>query len=101
MNGHFLCGISMTNFVTSAGDICEPYETMGIITAHKSNEGNFDYQDAMSLLVDYAKKNGADGVIHVSFNERSAVGTKKVCFQDQSVTVFEVRVWGTMIKLKS
>lgn len=91
----------MNNFITSAGNICEPFESLGIITAFKSTEGNFDYQDALALLIDHAKKNGADGVIHVSFNERSAVGTKKVCFQNQSVTIFEVRVWGTMIKLKS
>jgi uncharacterized protein YbjQ (UPF0145 family) len=91
----------MANFITSAGDICEPYVCMDLITAHKSNEGDFDYQGALTLLVDHAKKNGADGVIHVSFNERSAVGTKKVCFQDQNITIFEVRVWGTMIKLKN
>ncbi|MFM8575993.1 MAG: hypothetical protein ACKOBF_09015 [Limnohabitans sp.] len=91
----------MANFITSAGDICEPYECMDLITAYKSGEGNFDYQGALAFLVDHAKKSGADGVIHVNFNERSAVGTKKVCFQDQTVTIFEVRVWGTMIKLKN
>lgn len=91
----------MSEFITSAGDICEPYECLDLITASENSEGNFDYQGALAILVNYAKKNGADGVIHVNFNERSAVGTKKVCFQDQSVTIFEVRVWGTMIKLKN
>jgi hypothetical protein len=91
----------MAKFITSAGDICEPYESLDLITAHKGGEGSFDYQAALALLVEHAKKNGADGIIHVSFNERSAVGTKKVCFQDQSVTIFEVRAWGTMIKLKN
>ena len=91
----------MAKFITSAGDICEPYETLDLITAHKGGEGSFDYQAALALLVEHAKKNGADGIIHVSFNERSAVGTKKVCFQDQSVTIFEVRAWGTMIKIKN
>lgn len=90
----------MANFVTSAGDICEPYECMAVITANTNNETGFDYQSALALLTDYAKKNGADGVIHVNFNERSAVGTKRVCFQDQNVQIFEVRVWGTMIKFK-
>jgi len=91
----------MANFITSAGDICETYECMDVITAFKSGEGNFDYPGALAFLVDQAKKNGADGLIHVNFNERSSVGTKKVCFQDQSVTIFEVRVWGTMIKVKN
>jgi len=91
----------MAKFITSAGDICEPYESLELITAQKGGEGEFDYQGAMALLVEHAKKNGADGIIHVNFNERSAVGTKKVCFQDQSVTIFEVRAWGTMIKIKN
>lgn len=91
----------MADFITSAGDICEPYESLGVVTAWKSGEGEFDYQGALAILVKHAKGNGADGVIHVSFNERSAVGTKKVCFQDQTVTIFEVRAWGTMIKLKA
>ena len=91
----------MAKFITSAGEICEPYESLELITAHKGGEGSFDYQAALALLVEHAKKNGADGIIHVQFNERSAVGTKKVCFQDQSVTIFEVRAWGTMIKLKN
>jgi len=90
----------MANFIKSTGDICEPYECLDIITAWKSSEGDFDYQGALAILLDYAKKNGADGVIHVNFNERSAVGTKKVCFSDQNVSIFEVRTWGTMIKLK-
>jgi hypothetical protein len=91
----------MAKFITSAGDICEPYESLDLITAHKGGEGSFDYQATLALLVEHAKKNGADGIIHVQFNERSAVGTKKVCFQDHSVTIFEVRAWGTMIKLKN
>ena len=91
----------MAKFITSAGDICEPYESLELITAQKGSEGDFDYQGALAFLVEHAKKNGADGIIHVQFNERSAVGTKKVCFQDQSVTIFEVRAWGTMIKLKN
>jgi len=32
----------MANFITSAGDICESYECMDVITAFKSGEGNFD-----------------------------------------------------------
>ena len=91
----------MANFIVSAGDICETYECLDLITASKSGEGEFDYQGALAHLVAHAKKSGADGVIHVQFNERSAVGTKKVCFQDQTITIFAVRAWGTMIKLKS
>lgn len=90
----------MTNFITSTGNICEKYECLEVITAWKTTEGNFDYTGALDFLIDHAKKNGADGVINIGFNERSAVGTKKVCFSDQKVTVFEVRTWGTMIKLK-
>ena len=60
----------MANFITSAGDICESYECMDVITAFKSGEGNFDYPGALAFLVDQAKKNGADGVIHVNFKTK-------------------------------
>ena len=46
----------MAKFITSAGDICEPYETLDLITAHKGGEGSFDYQAALALLVEHAKK---------------------------------------------
>ena len=59
-----------------------------------------DKAGAASLLSNLAMQSGADRVIHIRFNERSAVGTKKVCFQDQAVQVLEVRAWGKMIKLK-
>jgi len=46
----------MANFIKSTGDICEAYECLDVITAWKSSEGDFDYQGALAILVDYAKK---------------------------------------------
>jgi hypothetical protein len=90
----------MSEFITSAGEICEPYESMGVIDSNYVSENFFDYGTALTLLREYAQNNGADGVIHIHYNERSAIGEKTVCFSKQNVTVFEVRCWGTMIKLK-
>ena len=46
----------MAKFITSAGDICEPYESLDLITAQKGSEGDFDYQGALAFLVEHAKK---------------------------------------------
>lgn len=86
--------------IYSTGDIQESYESLGVIYADHSSEGAFDYMGALKLLTDLAEAEQADGVIHISFNERMAIGQKQVCFQNQDVQMPEVRVWGTMIKLK-
>ena len=72
---------------------------MGLVFGSFSQQGDFNYEEALKQMVAYAKLKGADAVIHIGFNERSAVGTQQVCFQNQTVTVFEVRCWGTMVKL--
>ena len=86
-----------TKFVVSTGGICEPYECMDVVVASNSGRGAFDYDGAKKILIDTAIRRGADGVIYIGFNERSAVG--KTCFGGVE-TIFETRCWGTMIKLK-
>lgn len=89
--------IARVDMITSAGDIKESYATLGVGFASYSAKGAFDYTAALSKLTKFAQQNGADGVIYVSFNERSALG-KEGCFGNDTVQIFEVRCWGTMIK---
>lgn len=88
---------SAVKFVVSTGGICEPYECIDVVVTSNRGTGSFDYIGAYKTLVDHAKRQGADGLIHIGFNERSAIG--KTCFGGEE-TVYETRCWGTMIKLK-
>jgi uncharacterized protein YbjQ (UPF0145 family) len=84
--------------ITSAGDIKQNYESLGVLFASYSSKKSFEYLSALAQLQKFASEKGADGVIHVNFNERSALG-KEGCFGNDTVQIFEVRCWGTMIKL--
>lgn len=86
--------------LTSSGDIKRAYVTMGLVFGEFSREGGFGYEEALSRMTSVASQKGADAVIHIGFNERSTIGVRQVCFQNQTVSIFEVRCWGTMVRFE-
>lgn len=85
--------------IVSTGDIKQDYEVIDFIDFYHSSD-YFDYGGAVELLKEEAAERGADGVIHISFHQRDAVGTKKVCFSEETIAIREIYAWGTLIRLK-
>ena len=84
--------------ILSSGDITTSYSTLGLVYGSQTTEGDFDYEGAVAQMQAVARKESADAILHIGFNERSAIGSKQVCFSNEAVTLFEVRCWGTMVK---
>jgi len=90
--------------LTSSGSIEEEYETIGLVVGFASSRqtwrGTVDvpkaYKASLQSLVESARARGADGVIHVSFQNRVAIGPGCA----GSKQVFEVFAWGTAVKLR-
>lgn len=98
--------------LTAAGNINEPYEVVGVVHAMASRSPQSEgfgkpkvmpvmatYQDALSRLTEAAARSGANGVIHVAYEQRLAVGSRPGCTGDKTEQVLEVYAWGTAVIL--
>lgn len=100
--------------LTAAGNINEAYEVIGVVHAMANRTPQSEgfgkpkvmpvmaaYEDALSRLKDAAKRSGANGLIHISYEQRVAVGNRPGCTGDRAEQVLEVYAWGTAITLPS
>lgn len=90
--------------LTSAGNLNQPYETLGMVLAVISRQesgcgGGLPVGQALADATDDLKRQawnkGGDGVIHISYMHR--VSTSAGC--GGSTSNFEVYAWGTAIRL--
>lgn len=86
----------------SAGDICEQYQTLGMVVGFASKTEGWGggikiedaYATALDRLKDSAQAKGANAVIHINFQNR--VGSSSGCGGQSQV--LEVFAWGTAVK---
>ena len=88
--------------VVSSGPICADYHVLGLVVGFASKtEGcggaiavEAVYHTALQRLIEGARSRGANGLMHVSFQNR--VASQAGCGSAQQV--FEVFAWGTAIQ---
>ncbi len=87
----------------AAGDVQHRYEVMGVVFGYalRSGEGCNNsisliavFQEATAALENSAKGKGAEGVIHINFQQRDTIA--KGCGGGKPAS--EVYAWGTAIK---
>lgn len=93
--------------ITASGNINTPYSVVGLTTVSvikpQSTGCNSSglpvdaaYAEAVSKLVEEARKRDCDGVIHIGFEHR--VSTSAAGCASSSTANFELYAWGTMIR---
>jgi uncharacterized protein YbjQ (UPF0145 family) len=88
--------------VVSSGSICTEYNVLGLIVGFASKTEGCSgtiavedvYQTALLRLIEGARGRGANGLIHVNFQNR--VASQAGC--GSAKQVFEVFAWGTAIQ---
>lgn len=93
------------NIKVSSGGISQPYQVLGIVIGFASTTDSCGsgvrvestYQAALDRLVDSAVGKGANGLLFVSFQNRTAVA--QGCAGPSQA--FEVFAWGTAVRLAS
>lgn len=88
--------------VVSSGSICSEYNVLGLVVGFASKTEGCSgsiavegvYQTALQRLIEGARGRGANGLIHVNFQNR--VASQAGC--GSAKQVFEVFAWGTAIQ---
>lgn len=88
--------------VVSSGPICAEYNVLGLVVGFASKTEGCSgtiavegvYQTALQRLIEGARGRGANGLIHVNFQNR--VASQAGC--GSAKQVFEVFAWGTAIQ---
>jgi Putative heavy-metal-binding len=97
-------GIPAPDLYTAAGNVNQPYESLGVVLAVVSRQqsgcgGGLPVGQALKDATDELKRQaatrGANGLIHISFMHR--VTTSPGC--GGASTNIEVYAWGTAVKL--
>jgi hypothetical protein len=88
--------------VVSSGPICAEYNVLGLVVGFASKTEGCSgtiavegvYQTALQRLIEGARGRGANGLIHVNFQNR--IASQAGC--GSAKQVFEVFAWGTAIQ---
>lgn len=84
--------------IYSTGEIENKYKVIDVVFGYSDSAQGFEYASAKQNLGTVAEELDADAVIYISYNQREYIGTKKVCFQDQKESRFEIYAHGTAVK---
>ena len=84
--------------IYSTGEIENKYKVIDVVFGQSDSAQAFEYASATQNLGTVAEELNADAVINISYNQREYIGTKKVCFQDQKDSRFEIYSHGTAVK---